>query len=414
MGATNMMTPQAFAETAMPLAPRFEPTPRTGRARVAQLLLTLCPGGAEHLVIELSLRLAARHGMPVFCLDDAGALAPRLESQGIPVTAMRRRPGFRPSLAWRIANMTRRAGIDVLHCHQYSSFVYGALATLLHRELRVVYTEHGRLDDGPPSRKRILVNPYFSQLPHAICAVSEDLQRHMATEGFPSSSVDVIHNGIHTGPPPGPADRARARHALGLPGDALVVGTAARLDPVKDLGTLLDAFGLLVESRRNARLVIIGDGPEREAITARVAAMGLGREVLLTGYRADVRALLPALDMYVNSSISEGVSLTILEAMAAQLPVIATAVGGTPEVVRHDSTGVLVPARSPSAMTEALLLLAGAPEIGTKLGRMGRRIVESNFTLERMVEDYAEIYQRLAGGRSTSAPAPAGAWPMRW
>jgi glycosyltransferase involved in cell wall biosynthesis len=393
--------------------PSLVERPRGSRPRVAQLLLTLCPGGAEHLVIELSLRLAERYGMPVFCLEEPGELAPRLELHGIPVTAIRRQPGFRPSLAWRIAKLTRDAGIDVLHCHQYSSFIYGALATLARRDLRVVYTEHGRLSDAPPSRKRILVNPYFSQLPHAICAVSDDLRRHMMSEGFSGLSVDVIRNGIHTGPAPLPAERRAARKALGLPADALVIGTAARLDPVKDLGTLVDAFDLLARSRRGARLVIMGDGPEREALAARVSTLGLGSAVLLAGYRADVRALLPALDIYVNSSISEGVSLTILEAMAAQLPVIATGVGGTPEVVRHDSTGLLVPARDPASMARALLLLGETPRVRTTFGRAGRRLVEASFTLERMVEDYAQIYERLAPARRTTA-AESTTWRMRW
>ena len=393
------MMPERSVERPRVSQPRLVHSARIAAPRVGQLLLTLCPGGAEHLAIELSLRLAGRYGMPVICLEEPGELAPRLESEGIAVTAIRRAQGFRPSLGWRIAQMTRAAGIDVLHCQQYSAFVYGALATLARPDLRIIYTEHGRLSDGPPSRKRSLVNPWLSRLAGAIFAVSDDLRRHMISEGFPAGAVDVIHNGVQTGPPPSRRDRELARRALGLQPDALVIGTAARLDPVKDFGTLLEAFGHVRRARHNAQLVIVGDGPERQALESRVTALGLPGAVQLAGYRPDVRALMPAFDIYVNSSVSEGVSLTILEAMAAELPVVATAVGGTPEVVEHEVTGRLVAARDAAALAARLLSLAAQPDARLAFGRAGRRRLEESFTLDRMVEDYARVYTRLARPR---------------
>jgi glycosyltransferase involved in cell wall biosynthesis len=392
------MMPDTFIDSRRQLetAGQRESQPCTGRPRVAQLMLTLCPGGAEHLAIEMSLRLADRYGMPVICLDEPGPLAGRLQARNIDVAALRREPTFRPSLAVRIARMTRDAGIDVLHCQQYSPFVYGALATLVRPALKVIYTEHGRFSDAPPSLKRRVVNPWLARLPGAIYAVSDELRGHMLREGFPAHRVGVIHNGIDVGPVPGWADRERARRALGLTPGALTIGTAARLDPVKDLVGLVEAFRVVRNSRPEARLVIAGEGPERQAIRSRVMALGLDDSVIMAGYRADVRALLPALDVYVNSSISEGVSLTILEAMAAELPVVATAVGGTPEVVAHETTGVLVRARDAGSLSAGVLTLAAQPALRRAMGLAGRRAVEARFTMDRMVEDYASVYEQLA------------------
>jgi L-malate glycosyltransferase len=377
--------------------PAIALAPATPRPRVGQLVLTLCPGGAERLAIELSRRLADRFGMTVICLEDRGALAGALDANGIEVIAIRRRQGFRPSLARTIAQLTRRHGIDVLHCQQYSPYVYGSLARLLRPSLRVIYTEHGRLGDGPPSAKRKAINPLLAPLTQGIYAVSEDLRRHMLAEGFPASRVSVITNGIDVGGAPGEFERRRAREELRIPADALVFGTAARLDPVKDLGTLIDAFAKLHWAVKGARLLILGDGPERDELVRRARVLRMSESVLFAGYRADVRALLPACDVYVNSSVSEGISLTILEAMAARLPVLATRVGGTPEVVNDGDTGALVAARDADALAGAMLAIARDEGRRHRFAANGRAIVEARFTLDRMIDDYARAYCQAYG-----------------
>jgi glycosyltransferase involved in cell wall biosynthesis len=372
---------------------------RAERPRVAQLILTLCPGGAERLAIELSRRLADRFGMTVICLEEPGALADTLSASGIDVIALRRQQGFRPSLARTIAELTRAHDIDVLHCQQYSPYVYGSLARLFRPSLRVIYTEHGRLGDGPPSLKRKTINPLLAPLPHGIFAVSHDLRRHMLSEGFPASRVGVIANGIAVGNTPRETDRRSARAELLIPPDAVVFGTAARLDPVKDLGTLIDAFARVRWNMSSARLVILGDGPEREELVRRARAQRVSESVVFAGYRGDVRALLPACDVYVNSSVSEGISLTILEAMAAKLPVIATRVGGTPEVVSDGENGVLVPARDSDALARAMLAIARDDRRRASLAASGRAIVEARFTLDRMIDDYARAYRAAHAAR---------------
>jgi len=362
---------------------------------VMQLALTLSPGGTERLVIEISKRIASHTNVLVCCLDEPGAWAKEVEELGIKVMSLHRRPGFHPSLGWRIAKLATSHGVDVLHCHQYSPFVYGQIA-LLHRSgLRMVFTEHGRLSDAPPSWKRKLANVWLGRRPAAVYAVSADLRRHMIAEGFPADRVQIIYNGIEIGTPVSDVDRRFARESLEIAQDRYLVGTVARLDLAKDLGTLIEAFMRFRRNRPDAELVIVGDGPDRAALAEAARRVGVAESVHFLGQRPDVRHLLPALDLYANSSITEGVSLTILEAMAASLPVVATRVGGTPEVVIAGETGLLVPARDAQALAEAMVELAGIPQRARLLGDAGRRRVEARFTLDRMVEQYLSVYRGM-------------------
>jgi glycosyltransferase involved in cell wall biosynthesis len=355
------------------------------------VVLNLTPGGTERLVVEMARRMAAAVQPVVCCLEETGPLASELDEAGVPVLELHRQPGFRPSLGLRIAQVAQAHGVSVLHCHQYSPFVYGQIARSVQRGMRLVFTEHGRAADGPPSRKRQLVNPVLARFPGDLYAVSDALREHMIAEGFPAGRVAVIHNGIDPGARATTVDRAAARRALGFPSDCLVFGTAARLDPVKDLDTMLAAFRLVHARAPESRLVIVGDGPDRERLQRVAGEAGLADAVMFTGFRADVRRLLPGCDAYVNSSVYEGVSLTLLEAMAAFLPAVATRVGGTAEVVTTD-TGILVPARSPRALADAMLALRRSPERRAALGARGRERVETLFSVQRMVARYLEVY----------------------
>jgi L-malate glycosyltransferase len=323
----------------------------------------------------------------------------------VPVYSLGRQPGFQPSLGWSIARLARQHHASIVHCHHYSPFVYGCVAKLWKPGLRLIFTEHGRLSDAKPSGRRRLANQVLGRLPHAVYAVSAELRQHMLGEGLPSAAVGVIYNGIEPGSVPGVAERQRVRQRLGVAEDVLVVGTIARLDPVKDLGTLIGAVAEAGQ-RVPVVVVVIGDGPERTTLESlarsvsgsdgvRSTAEARGAKVVFLGQRDDAREWLAGCDVYVNSSISEGVSLTILEAMAAGLPVIATRVGGTPEVV-DDTCGLLVPARDPERMASALIELAFNQPRRQRLGVAARTRVEERFSLSRMVQEYHDVYRRLS------------------
>lgn len=356
-----------------------------------QLVLSLAPGGTERLVIEIVRALRDRIEFVVCCLDEPGEWADEIEALQVPVVALSRQPGFRPRLAFDLARIMKTYQVDVVHCHHYSPFVYGVLASLLRPSTELVFTEHGKLSGAGPSRKRRLVNPLLSRRRGHLRAVSADLRLHMLDEGFQPGRLGVLYNGVDPGERPSDFDRHAARVVLGLPPDAFVVGTAGRLDSVKNLDLLLEAQARIATVHDHAHLVIIGDGPGRAALTAKAAALGISGSVSFTGYRHDVRFLLPAFDLFVNCSIYEGVSLTILEAMAAALPVVATPVGGNPEVVVDKETGLLIPGTA-RLLAEAIANLAVDERRRRQMGDAGRRRVENHFSLTRMVEEYASLY----------------------
>jgi L-malate glycosyltransferase len=359
--------------------------------RVLQVVLSLNPGGTERLVVEIARRLHDEIPMAVCCLDEAGAWAAELEREGIHVTALGRRPGFHPSLALGVARAARAHGATVIHAHHYSPFVYSALARVVRPGVKVIFTEHGRLSDAGPSSRRRQANQVLRHLPSSVFAVSEDVKAHLVAEGFGADRVSVIYNGIDVGPVPDPETRADVRRELGVSDEDLVIGTIARLDPVKDLRTLLSAVAELRSSGAPVRLVVIGDGDERATLEAQAGHLGIPDRIHFLGHREDARRWLAGCDVYANSSISEGVSLTILEAMAAGLPVVATRVGGTPEVVTQDC-GVLVVSRSWDDLADAIELVGRSALHRQQLGAAGRARVEAHFRLDGMIAAYRRVF----------------------
>jgi L-malate glycosyltransferase len=369
--------------------------------RVLQVVLSLAPGGTERLVLELVRRLRGSIPMAVCCLDEAGAWGRELQAEGIEVTSLGRHEGFQPTLGRAVAHAARQHQATTIHAHHYSPFVYSALARFWGGPSQVIFTEHGRLSDAGPSRKRRLANIVLGRAASHVFTVSRELGQHLADEGFPKSRLEVICNGISVGPLPLPASRAEARVKIGVRDDEVVVGTIARLDPVKDLGTLVRATRIAA-AHGPVRLVIVGDGDERARLEREVDEAGARGLVQFLGHRDDARAWLAGCDVYANSSISEGISLTILEAMAAGLPVVATRVGGTPEIV-DESCGRLVPSRDPDALATALTEFCTNAALRRSLGAAARLRVERQFTIERMVNDYAVVYG-VADARAQESP----------
>jgi glycosyltransferase involved in cell wall biosynthesis len=365
-------------------------TKDASRPKVLQVVLSLNPGGTERLVVELVKRLRPELSMAVCCLDEEGTWGEGLRQEDITVVALRRREGFRPRLGRAIARAAAQHGARVVHCHHYSPFVYASIARLWSPHLQIVFTEHGRLSDAGPSPKRRTANRVLAHAPQRVVTVSSELKDHLVAEGFPTGKVSVIYNGIDVGVLPDAAARTRARAHLGIDDSTVVVGTVARLDPVKDLQTLARAIATPA-SQRPMVLLVIGDGPERPRIEAAARDAGLGSSIRFLGHRDDARELLAGCDLYANSSISEGISLTILEAMAAGLPVVATRVGGTPEIV-DASCGRLVPSRDPATLAATLAELAGDRALRSALGRAARARVEQRFTLDRMIAEYRDAY----------------------
>jgi sugar transferase (PEP-CTERM/EpsH1 system associated) len=229
--------------------------------------------------------------------------------------------------------------------------------------------------------------------------MSKDLADWLAQDvGIPRSKIVQLYNGVDAGRFQPRAKRTVRRGALpddfGEPGD-IVIGTVGRLEPVKDQVTLVRAFVRLLEISEHPsrlRLVLLGDGALRSRIETVLSENGATQAVWIAGSRDDVPKILPQLDVFVLPSLGEGISNTILEAMASGLPVVATRVGGNPELVDEGTTGTLVPAADPEAMAQALKCYVDDADLRIRHGDAGRRRIESTFSLEAMVDRYQHLY----------------------
>jgi glycosyltransferase involved in cell wall biosynthesis len=212
--------------------------------------------------------------------------------------------------------------------------------------------------------------------------------------GIPRSKTLVLPNGVDLPAAASLPEQAQARATLGLPLEGLLVASVARLNPVKRLDVLLQALALVEE----AKLVLVGDGPERGRLEALAESLGISGRVHLAGYREDVWPWLAACDVFALSSEWEGMPNAVLEAMAAGLPVVATRVGGTPDVVVEGVTGYLVPSDDPLALARALKALIRDSGLRYQMGAAGRHRVEERFSVERMVERTQALYEELLEG----------------
>jgi glycosyltransferase involved in cell wall biosynthesis len=355
-------------------------TERTAPLRIFHVTGCLDIGGQEKLLVEFARHADRRRfALHFISLEKRGPLARDLEAEGWPVTALDVAPGLWPGLVIRLARLFREGQADAVHTHNERPLIYAAPAARLARVRQVVHTRHGR---GVRNSRRqgFLANLAARATDHYVC-VSDDSARLTVAQGLPRRRVETLRNGIDTG-----------RFAFRGPyadGPAVVV---ARLAPEKDIGTLLRAMAFVVRAQPGFRLAIAGDGPCMAELRHLAAELGLAEHVEFLGMISDVAGLLGRASLFVLPSISEGVSLTLLEAMARGLPVVATRVGGTPEVVVDGETGFLVPPHDPAALAKAMVQVASDCERAQQLGEAGRRRVERHFDIRRMVADYEGLY----------------------
>ena len=234
-------------------------------------------------------------------------------------------------------------------------------------------------------------------MPERLIPVSTGMAQHVMTlPGISHDRVTAIQNAIPCDDFYQPEKRPASRLELGLAPEQLVFGYSGRLDPVKRIDLLLMAFAEIYAMRSQVRLLIVGDGSERKQLEAQAEQLGVADSVIWTGYRADIPEILAAMDVYVQPSHNEGLSLSILEAMAAGKPVIATNVGGLLEVLRHQETGIVIPAlSSPLALVNAMQELLTDPSLRARLGEKAQKHVFQEFSLKKMVDAYACVYQSM-------------------
>lgn len=367
------------------------------RPTLAYVVNSLNPGGTEKLVVEMSLSFSSDFDVLVLCLDEPGLWADELRSRGIPVHCLWRQPGLDFSVAVRLASYFRRSNVQIVHAHQTTPWFYAALSRLLHSEPRLLFEEHGRFFPEVRNPKRILVNRMLvRKLTHRFVAVSKDIRERLREyEGLGADRIEVIYNGARAEPPVGPGERDALRSELGFTPGCFVVGTVGRFDPIKNLPMLVASLERAAKEVNTLRGLLVGDGPVFPEIRSLVEKSGLHDRVRLTGFRSDARKLIGCMDLFVLSSLSEGTSMALLEAMMAGVPVAVTRVGGNPEVVVDGESGWVVPSNSVAALTAALVESASNAQKRQRIAAAGKRRFETQFAFDGMIENYRKQYRAL-------------------
>ena len=381
------------------LHPSIAPSPR-GPIRVGFVVHVMQVAGAEVLVRETIRQLGDAIVPTIFCLDRVGQIGEELVAEGVDLVCLKRRPGWDFKVSRRLAKEANKRKIEILHAHQYTPFFYSALAKPLIRSTpKLILTEHGRHypDTVSPKRRAInrLVFDHLADRVNACCDFSAQALNRV--DGFAGNRIEVIPNGIAIDRYTTPPDKLKLRQELGLPTDRRIVVHVARHHPVKDQAMLLNGFALMAKQCNDVDLLMVGDGPLRGTLEEQTYRLNINQRVRFLGVRNDVPDLLRAADIFALTSVSEAASLTLLEAMAAALPVVVTNVGGNPEIVRDGVDGLLVPRGDASACADALRRLLKDSELSERMGEAGRRRVHEMYQLHQTVEHYARLYGDLTG-----------------
>ncbi len=351
---------------------------------IAHVIPQFVAGGMENGIVNLLNRIpSSRYRHAIIVLTETSDFKNRLQNPDVEVICLYKRPGKDLPTYWRLFRLLRDMRPDVVYTHSMGAMdvqIYAALARVPVR----VHGEHGQASAGMGT-KQVIWRGLADFL--------------INTLGTAASRVTYIYNGVDL-------DRFHPRNSgerrLGterLPEEAIVIGTVGRMEPIKDQVTLVKAFAHLLEIRPQLRdrlrLVLVGSGSLRNECIRLIRESGNEKSAWIPGERADIPEILQSLDVFVLPSISEGLSNTILEAMASRLPVVATDVGGTPELIESGKTGLLVPSKDPQAMAEAIAKYVDDPELRRRHADAARLHVENHFAMDVMVKNYLAICDRV-------------------
>jgi len=387
-------------------------TTSQNRLRVAYVVHTFEMAGLERCIARLVNHLDDSRFSPIIvCLERNSDAAAWLTRDDVPIVELHKRPGNDPLAIRRLAGALRKHEVDIVHSHNWGTLLETVLARRWARVPVHVHAEHGlafgdQAISGWRRRLRRQVARWALRRVDAVVAVAEQVQRRLASRfGYPAENVHVIGNGVDPLPNGGEqVQRGRIRKELGIPASALVVGSVGRLVSVKDFGTAIDAVARLVRQDIDVHLLLVGDGPQRNSLAAEAEAAEIASRVHFAGRQADVAPFLAAMDVYVNSSLSEGMNLSILEAMAAGLPLVVSEVGQNASLLGGEGTGGLVVApQSPDRLAGAVQELLNNADMRRQFGRRARGEFQRHYSTQRMVDQYQTLYSSLSSGRQKPA-----------
>lgn len=369
------------------------------KSRVLHLIDSGGLYGAEKVVLTLleELQGSAFPGI-LGCICERDAELPligkRAEAVGIHVHYFKMKRGLDLSGFRDILKFIRSRGIRLVHSHGYKPNILFSLVPW--KNFSVVSTVHGwsKQSAGLKGRVYETLDSMALRRMDRVIAVSQAVHNDLAGRGLKGKKIDLIYNGIKKGVHPS-YDLVSLRQKLGVANDAFVIGSVGRLVRVKGHSYLIEAMSSILDEVKNCQLIIAGDGPLKGELEASIAERGLSYNVKLTGYIGDINQFMAAIDLFVLPSLSEGLPVSLLEAMACEKPVLASAVGGIPEVITSSNEGVLIPPANSQAISQAICLLIQDRDQLEGLSVNSKKIIEGRFSASHMAKQYSTLYASL-------------------
>ena len=372
-----------------PSAPQSQPL------KILHVLLSMTMGGAETLVYNMVRHSSFAGNKPVVCcLKSVGDLGEKLKSEGFTLYNHSSGEGTDLSLIGWIRDIISTEKIDVVHAHQYPAFFYAVPAAFLAGRTKIVYTEHGRLYPDLRHWKRCLVNPLLAAATDHLVSISSSTAKAMADiDNLPLKRIKIINNGVDFGKMNPDIDRAEKRRELGISESCRIIGTAARLEEIKNIPMMLRAFKQVLAVVPDTVMIIAGDGSQTENLKVLAGELGVQDSVKFIGLRYDMPEIYRLMNVFLLTSFTEGISVTLIEAMASGVPSVVTDVGGNPEVVIDGVSGYLVQLDADAALAERVVGLLSDASLAKQMGNNARKRAVERFSFDSMMSDYFNLYE---------------------
>lgn len=368
------------------------------KTKIMHIVLSMGYGGLEQIVAKLIKKADVnKFESMVCCLDRSGPLLEELKKDNIKTYVLGNRRGpLDLRLLVKITTLLRKEKIDIVHSHSGCIF-YGAVAGILANVNGIIHTDHGRLI---PDRKGLIIEDRLSSFfLNKFIGVSEDLTKYLKnTVGIKEEKLLTIINGVDTDifHPINGTYKKEIRKIFGIVSDEKVIGTVCRLEPVKNICLLINCMKHIIKEIPACKLIIVGDGREKEKLIKLTDELNLTKSIKFLGERSDIEKVMRLFDIFVLPSLSEGTSMTILEAMASGLPVIASEVGGNAKLIKDGENGFLFPLNEPNLLIQKIIDLLTDNEKLKTMGLQSRKIAEESFSFDRMKESYENLYLSIS------------------